>query len=612
MKRYAFIIIIVVCIYSSALLNAKESTESLSRLTVKVKNGLVSLEARNVELSEILMQISLKTGIPVKVDPELKRKVTIKVKEVDLIKLIRLLCRNRAVVYVRKNGKNRIVCISVYGKSRRKNKPLIKSRLIRDAQGHRACASKKQERDYKGRLMYKPGELLVRFKDGVSDKQIADLHRAIGSKVLDQIPSIRLQRVKLPDGLSIDKAIKFYMDSGIVEHVERHALRYIYEIIPDDPYFENQWGPKKIKVPKAWDISRGGLSVVVAVIDSGVDYSHPDLAQNIWINQIEANGKKGVDDDGNGYIDDIHGWDLADNDNEPMDIVGHGTNISGIIGAVGNNNIGITGTCWTVKIMPLKVVADDSDSILEMDIIKAIYYAIDNGADIVNCSFGGNARSEEERNAFIQLKKVGILAVCSAGNDGLDNDKYPLYPASYNLENIISVGASDKNDNIADFSNYGKTSVNVLAPGVSIETTGLSNSYELVSGTSISAPFVSGIAALILSSNPSINPFKLRSIILTTVDKSLDSSTASKIASGGRVNANHAICKACIPKGDISGDGKVDITDAILALQVLEGLKPNICDTCLIWSLDINGDRRIGIEEVLYILRLLADQNHQK
>lgn len=221
----------------------------------------------------------------------------------------------------------------------------------------------------------------------------------------------------------------------------------------------------------------------MAVIDTGVDYWHPDLRGNIWINTAEFYDADGVDDDGNGYVDDIRGWDFvgddAENtvaDNDPMDVDGHGTHVAGIIAAAGNNGLGIAGINWQAKIMALKVEADNGQYFEDFAIIKAIHYAIDQGAKIVNCSFGGSARSDEEEGAFTALKNAGVLAVCAAGNDSRNTDSTAQYPSGYNLDNIISVAASGSDDKLASFSNYGPTSVDLMAPGVRIYSTILEDS----------------------------------------------------------------------------------------------------------------------------------------
>jgi subtilisin family serine protease len=278
--------------------------------------------------------------------------------------------------------------------------------------------------------------------------------------------------VKLKQGLSESEAIRYYEASPLVEFVEKHALRYPTKE-PNDPFFTAQWGLQNVSVPKAWDFVHGSPEIVIAVIDTGVDYDHPDLTENIWKNPAEVNGTAGVDDDGNGHVDDLCGWDFADNDAYPLDADGHGIHVSGIIGAVGNNEQGVAGVCWTVKLMVLKAQRDGFEEIESWAIIQALMYAMNHGARIVNCSFGGEAYSQAEYDALAELRSAGVLAVCAAGNDSLNTDVpgQQNYPSSHDLDNILSVAANSQDDTLASFSNFGLTSVDVMAPGVGIKST---------------------------------------------------------------------------------------------------------------------------------------------
>jgi subtilisin family serine protease len=281
-----------------------------------------------------------------------------------------------------------------------------------------------------------------------------------------------LQKVKLRQGLSEVEAIRLYAVSPMVEFVERHALRYPLEV-PNDPLFSEQWALPKVAAPSAWDFTRCEPDVIVAVIDTGVDFHHPDLLQNIWLNPGELNGVSGVDDDGNGLVDDLRGWDFANEDPHPLGPDGHGTHVAGVISAMGNNAVGIAGVCWNAKLMVLKVQADGSQEMESWAVIRAIHYAMDHGARIVNCSFGGSAYSELEYEAFGELRDAGILAVCAAGNSGSDSDitGKEIYPSSYDHENIVSVAASTQTDSLTSFSTFGLNSVDVAAPGVLVKST---------------------------------------------------------------------------------------------------------------------------------------------
>ena len=481
-------------------------------LGIQVIDGLVSMDVRDAEIRCVLQEIARKAKIALDISDDIDGKVTISAKALPLKDILKRLCENRAVVYQYIPEKKTCQIISVGAYSRGKSEkdkapPTDKLSLNDDIQKQESSRpdkkleSAREERlyDSRGRLLYKPGELLVKFKKGATEKQIADLHKSLGSTVLRRIDRLRLERIKLREGFREQEAIEAYFASGFVEIAERHALRYANATIPNDEYFGEQWGLTKIRAPEAWDFTTGNSDIIIAVIDTGVDYSHPDLAKNIWVNRAELEGTAGVDDDNNNYVDDIYGWDFADNDSNPMDmdIHGHGTHVAGIIAAEGNNAMGIAGVCWNAKIMALKVQADNGVDMEDLDIIEAIHYAIDNGAQIVNCSFGGEGPLvESERDAFVDLQNNHILAICAAGNDGTNNDNTPEYPASYELGNIIAVAASDQSDNLASFSNYGEKSVDVMAPGVGIKSTIPAGTYSEASVTLVDTSGTTAYTAL--------------------------------------------------------------------------------------------------------------------
>ncbi|MBF0316783.1 MAG: S8 family serine peptidase, partial [Nitrospirae bacterium] len=346
---------------------------------------------------------------------------------------------------------------------------------------------------------YKEGQLLVKFKDDTTSTRSLTVHRAIGTKVVKSYTLVKnLELVTLPGSLDVNEAVKRYMQHPDVQYAEPNYYAQGLDVSPNDPYFTQQWalyntGQKNgtpgadMKAYKAWDVTKGNKDIIVAVIDTGVDYNHPDLGGNIWNNTKET--PDGEDNDKNGYIDDIRGWDFVGNDpvdpkegNNPMDVHGHGTHVSGTIGAVGNNSTGVTGMSWYVTIMPVKILNSDLKTTMDA-LISGIQYATRNGAKIINASLGWKNTSQAIYNAIASARDAGVLLVAAAGNGGSsdniycngslqnDNDLSPCYPASYNLENIISVAASDQNDMLASFSNYGAISVDVSAPGVDICST---------------------------------------------------------------------------------------------------------------------------------------------
>lgn len=468
-------------------------------------------------------------------------------------------------------------------------------------------------RDSQGRLLYKPRELLVQFRPEATAEQVAALHASLGSLVVKSLESPRLHRIRLRDGLGEGEAIPLYRASPIVTIAERHGLRYPM-LAPNDPSYVNntQWGMKRIQMPGAWDITTGKPTVVIGHIDTGVDTGHPDLGANLLPGRDLAGNLRFVDGD--------------DVDGNPMDLYGHGTHVAGIIAAVGNNGVGVAGVGWGLKILPLKVLADDYASypdgaVMEtFDIVAAIYHAIAQQVRIVNCSFGGEAGTDlqTEYSAFVALRTAGILAVCAAGNFWNDNDgENAIYPASHNLDNIISVAASlnpeaspIQPENLWASSNYGYASVDLMAPGSGIFSTCrcsaagncATNGYCSMSGTSTAAPHVSGVAGLILSRNPHLSYGRVKAVILDSVDKI--ASVTAKLVSGGRLNAASALGKVCLP-GDLTRDGRVDLADVILALQVSAGLdhseSARACATA-----DVDGDDQVGLAEAVFGLKVLS------
>ena len=272
------------------------------------------------------------------------------------------------------------------------------------------------------------------------------------------------------------------------------------------------WGFHETDIPAAWQI-HSGTNIVIAIIDTGVDINHPSLASSIWVNDDEIPGN-GIDDDANGYIDDIHGWDFVNNRAiEPgttqYDNTGHGTHVAGTIaGHIGVNP--------HAKIMVLKFMEDNSG--YTSDAIRALQYAINNGATLSNHSYGTYDFSQTFRTAINNATQNNHLLIAAAGNDGLDIDQTPFYPAAFNLDNIISVAASNKNNQLAFFSNYGDTSVDILAPGENIYSTLPNNNYRLMSGTSMAAPLVTGILSLGIAASSTTDITQLKESMVANAD----------------------------------------------------------------------------------------------
>lgn len=326
---------------------------------------------------------------------------------------------------------------------------------------------------------------------------------------------------------------------GIPISCEANSLRYLSKT-PSDPYLGSLYGLERMSAPSAWDITTGSPSVVVAVVDTGVDYNHPDLADNIVRNTAEI-PYNNIDDDGNGYVDDYNGYDFYSRDGDPVDEFGHGTHCAGIVGARGDNATGVVGINWNVGILPVRVMGPTGGG-SDADVASGVIYATQRGASVVSLSLGGENPSTVLDNAIDYARTADVLVVAAAGNEGVNNDTIPSYPANSNYDNVISVAATDSSDALAGFSNYGPVTVDVAAPGRGILSTYLASSFLTMSGTSMATPYVAGLAALMKSVQPSLGYAALKEIIKNTSDPL--PSLAGMTASGGRVNAYRAVVAA--------------------------------------------------------------------
>ena len=331
-----------------------------------------------------------------------------------------------------------------------------------------------------------------------------------------------------------------------------NELNFLY--VPSDPEFNILWGLSNtgtndpeglpgvlgadINILKAWEITTGNKKIKIAVIDTGIDYNHPDLINNMWVNTVEKKGIPGVDDDHNGFVDDLHGYDFAYKDNDPMDGNGHGTHCAGIIGAVHNNNLGGVGVMDKVELVALKFLADTASG-SNLDAVEAIDYATRLGVDVMSNSWGGGEFSQALFDAIKQAKDAGIIFVVAAGNDSVNNDGENHYPASYDLENIITVASHTNEDILSDFSNYGPQSVDVVAPGSNIYSTFKKGGYEVLSGTSMAAPHVAGALGLMIGHSGRIAHDEMRDRLLKT--SSFVMNYKNKIVSNGRLNVYNLI-----------------------------------------------------------------------
>ena len=394
---------------------------------------------------------------------------------------------------------------------------------------------------------YKEGEILVKFKTGES---VESLNRTqVNHHLIEKMDFPQNQTKLLSFNLqsTIDQVVSDLLGSGLVEYAEPNYER---SFSVADPLYGEQWGMENrgqsisgingtpdidIDAERAWVQTRGSNSVVVGVIDSGIDMSHPDLRNRIWKNPGEIPGD-GIDNDRNGYIDDVNGWNFYDENNAifySSNEDAHGTHVAGII-AANNNNIGVTGVAPNVKIMPLKIMAEGG---YVSDVLEAIAYAKAKGVKIINMSLGGWSFSQAEYDV---IKNTNALFVVAAGNNSSNIDGYfSSYPAAYDLPNIISVAAIDHQGNVPYWSNYGTTSTDLAAPGVNILSTLPGNTYGYYNGTSMAAPYVTGTAALLLSKNRSASVLQIKEAILKTTTPV--SSLSWKVSTGGMLNAGKAL-----------------------------------------------------------------------
>ncbi|MBC7929529.1 MAG: S8 family serine peptidase, partial [Rubrivivax sp.] len=411
-------------------------------------------------------------------------------------------------------------------------------------------------------------EALVRFKPGVSNETIQAITARFGDSIEDEIESVSgLVAIDDFDGEGIDQVIADYASLSEVEYVERNTVisvgplnpagshnRFVSSAPsggPNDPLLSDQWGlintgqregktQADIGALAAWAKTHGSAKVVVAVLDSGVDYTHQDLTGNMWHRPADV---EMYFDEQLGVVDDANGFSAAGRLRDPMDENGHGTHCAGIVGAEGDNGEGIAGVNWKVEIMPLKFMGKGGFGTTK-DAIEAINYVIERkragvNVRVISASWGSRQKSKALEDVIRKAGEADILFVAASGNDSENADRTPHYPANYQLPNIISVAALDRRDQLASFSNYGAKNVHIAAPGKEILSTWLGNKYEEHSGTSMATPFVAGIAGLVLSVEPNLSVKELRERLLSSVD-ALDA-LQGKVSSGGRINAARAV-----------------------------------------------------------------------
>ncbi len=419
------------------------------------------------------------------------------------------------------------------------------------------------------------GELVVKLREDLAAKQAKGLIEGVITRKLGSVAGLsvrafrtdaRLQLVRLPANKSVFGAIAALSEDSSVAYAEPN---YIYRAneagLPDDTDFSKLWGihntgqtdsagqvgtaGSDVNVLPLWAAGHtGSKDILVAVIDTGVDWDHPDLAANIYTNPGEAGAlaTNGKDDDGNGFVDDVHGYNFAAKNANSRDDHNHGTHVSGTIGGIGNNGRGVAGVNWSVSILPVKFLTAGGSGTLA-DAVESINYARIMKAKIMSNSWGGGGFSQAMKDAIQAAHDAGILFVAAAGNESNNNDTSPTYPCTYDVPNVVSVAATDNRDVIASFSNYGARKVHVAAPGVKVYSTVKAGAYATYSGTSMATPHTAGVAALVWSANPTWDFAEVKSRLIRTSDPI--QALRRKVLAKGRVNAYNAF-HGIVPPSD--------------------------------------------------------------
>jgi subtilisin family serine protease len=425
-----------------------------------------------------------------------------------------------------------------------------------------ATACTKDKKKFGLSSIHKEDELIVTLKEGVQRSAGVTQLRAYGTSA--EPLNGRSYLIKFPVGADLEKMAEALSSRDDVLAVEANQIYKLYEKTPNDADFGELWGMKNtgqagvdIGATAAWDETTGSRDVVVGVIDSGIDYTHPDLADNIWKNPgetgLDAQGRdkstNGIDDDGNGLVDDFRGYDFYNNDNDPLDGYSHGTHVAGTLGALGDNGEGVAGVNWNITLVPIKVFSDAGATSTDV-LVKGIEYATSLGVFATNNSWGGGEYSEAILGAIQRAEKKRILFVAAAGNDSEDNDTGLHFPSNYPVDNIISVAAIDRFDALSVFSNWGSKTVDVAAPGEDIYSTLPKARYGLKSGTSMAAPHVTGALALLKARFPELSAAEIKQKLLASTVQTPQ--LIGKVIYG-RINVANAMERDETPPAPVDG-----------------------------------------------------------
>jgi RHS repeat-associated protein len=412
------------------------------------------------------------------------------------------------------------------------------------------------------------GEVIIRFRGGITEQEknaVAHSRGARRAKKLrgdSQVEKLEVRASEDVEALAAELRL-----NPSVELVEPNYLVKQDQATPQDPRFSEQWALQNtgqsggaagvdISASPAWATTTGATSTIIAVVDSGIDFTHPDLKNNRWTNSGET--RNNSDDDRDGFTDDLYGWDWVTDRNVVVDAQGHGTGVAGVIAAEGNNGEGVSGVMWRASLMSLRVL-DETGTGDVADAVEAIDYAVAHGAQVINLSWGTDAESVFLRDAIERAGKRGVVVVASAGNSGRDLENAPYYPASFDLPTLVSVASTDKFDQLTSWTNWAGSSVAVAAPGIDILTTQKGGGYQTVSGTSVSAPLVSGVAGLVKTVRPWLSAAGTKQAILEGARPV--AGLAGRVSSGGVVSASGALAAlhspGRVPQGNVHGAGTV-------------------------------------------------------
>ncbi|MCA1962943.1 MAG: S8 family serine peptidase, partial [Prosthecobacter sp.] len=430
--------------------------------------------------------------------------------------------------------------------------PLVReeSWLLRDAQGREVVVR---------REFSVADHVMVRFPEAITADEVRAWAGKKGLKLRQALQTAPVWLVAAQGGATLDTAegiLRAFREDfpTVGQAVAERDFLVFPTLLPNDQSFSDLWGMNNtgktggvpdadIDAPEAWDLATGSREVLVGVIDTGIDRLHPDLTANLWSNPREVAGN-GVDDDGNGFVDDVHGWDFFANDNDPTDENNHGTHCAGTIGAVGNNLNGVVGVCWQVSLVGIRFLGPNGGT--TSDAVESVNYARSLGVNLTSNSWGGGGYSALLQGAIQAAEAAGQLFVAAAGNDGQNTDLLPNYPSGYPLAGIVAVAASTDRDARATFSNFGAASVDLAAPGAGIYSTIRGGGYASFNGTSMATPHVAGAAALLLSVAPGLPPTEVKSRLMSTVDvlPAFSATTAAR----GRLNLARLIQQSAGPR----------------------------------------------------------------